>query len=194
MSLTSDSLFDALAFAVEAHGRVGHLRKGTRFPYVIHPIRVAWTLERHGYDDEVITAGLLHDTIEDTDVTAEEIAERFGGRVARLVEAVSEADKTAGWEPRKQATIDKVSTADHDVLAILAADKLDNVRATRDDLAEAGEEATWAKFKTGRDEQAWYYRTLAKGFLAREPENLLFQTLGNEVDAVFGSKSATATV
>lgn len=181
----AEALFPALAFAVEAHGRAGHLRKGTRFPYVIHPIRVAWTLERHGYDDEVITAGLLHDTIEDTDVTAEEIAGRFGERVAGLVVAVSEADKSAPWEERKRATIEKVDSAGEEVLAILAADKLDNVRATRDDLAEAGEEATWAKFKTGRDDQAWYYRALAEGFLAREPENLLFQTLGNEVDAVF---------
>jgi (p)ppGpp synthase/HD superfamily hydrolase len=187
-TLAADTLFDAVAFAVEAHGRVGHLRKGTRFPYVIHPIRVAWTLERHGYDDEVITAGLLHDTIEDTDVTAQEIAERFGKRVADLVEAVSEPDKSAPWEERKSATIDKVASADEAVLAILAADKLDNVRATRDDLAEAGEEATWAKFKTGRAEQAWYYRTLADGFLAREPESLLFQTLENEVEAVFPRK------
>ena len=184
-TLAANRLFDALAFAVEAHGRVGHLRKGTRFPYVIHPIRVARTLERHGYDDEVITAGLLHDTIEDTDVTADEIAEHFGKRVARLVEAVSEADKRAPWENRKRATIEKIASAGEDVLAILAADKLDNVRATRDDLAEAGEAATWAKFKTGRAEQAWYYRTLAEGFLARQPENPLFQTLGNEVGAVF---------
>lgn len=184
--VAGDTLFGALAFAVDAHGRVGHLRKGTRFPYVIHPIRVAWTLERHGYDDEVITAGLLHDTIEDTDVTAEEIAERFGERVARLVEAVSEADKSASWEERKSATIAKVDGAQEDVLAILAADKLDNVRSIRDDLAEAGEEATWAKFKTGREDQRWYYRTLAEGFLAREPENKLFMTLETEVAAVFG--------
>jgi (p)ppGpp synthase/HD superfamily hydrolase len=183
--VVGDTLFEALAFAVEAHGRVGHLRKGTSFPYVIHPIRVAWTLERHGYDNEVITAGLLHDTIEDTDVTAEEIADRFGERVARLVEAVSEADKSASWEDRKSATVAKVGGADSDVLAILAADKLDNVRATRDDLAEIGEEATWAKFKTGREDQAWYYRTLADGFLARDPENELFRTLDTEVRAVF---------
>jgi (p)ppGpp synthase/HD superfamily hydrolase len=183
--VTSVALFDALAFAVEAHGRVGHLRKGTRFPYVIHPIRVAWTLERHGYDDEVITAGLLHDTIEDTDVTAEEIAGRFGERVARLVRAVSEADKTASWEERKSATIEKVAAAEDDVLAILAADKLDNVRATSADLAEGGEEATWAKFKAGRDEQGWYYRTLADSFVARDPENPLFATLHREVASVF---------
>jgi (p)ppGpp synthase/HD superfamily hydrolase len=183
-SVASDTLFDAVAFAVEAHGRVGHLRKGTRFPYVIHPIRVAWTLERHGYDDEVITAGLLHDTIEDTDVTAEEIAERFGDRVAKLVQAVSEEDKKASWEVRKTATIEKVATAGEDVLAILAADKLDNVRSIRDTLAERGE-ATWHIFNTGREDQAWYYRSLSDSFLARDPENDLFKTLAAEVEAVF---------
>jgi HD domain len=67
-----EMLFDALAFAVDAHGRVEHTRKGTRFPYMIHPIRVAWILERHGYDDEIVAAGLLHDTIEDTDVTRDQ--------------------------------------------------------------------------------------------------------------------------
>jgi (p)ppGpp synthase/HD superfamily hydrolase len=181
----AEALFPALAFAVEAHGRVGHLRKGTRFPYVIHPIRVAWTLERHGYDDEVITAGLLHDTIEDTDVTAEELAERFGERVGRLVEAVSEADKGASWRERKSATIDKVASADEDVLAILAADKLDNVRSIRDTLAERGEIETWKLFKTGREEHVWYFRSLAEAFLARDPERRLFRALQNEVDAVF---------
>ena len=183
--LAGDALFDALAFAVEAHGRVGHLRKGTRFPYVIHPIRVAWILERHGYDDELATAGLLHDTLEDTDATTDEIAERFGERVARLVEAVSEPDKAASWAERKGATIEKVATAEPDVLFLLAADKLDNVRSIRDTLAERGENETWQLFKTGRDDQAWYYRSLADAFLARDPDNDLFQTLAAEVEAVF---------
>jgi (p)ppGpp synthase/HD superfamily hydrolase len=177
-------VFEALEFAVEAHGRAGHMRKGTRFPYVIHPLRVAWILERHGHDEPVIAAGLLHDTIEDTDVTKEDLAERFGERVAQLVEAVSEADKSASWRERKGATIEKVATAEPDVLALLAADKLDNVRSIRDTLAERGEQ-TWELFKGGRDDFAWYFRSLAEAFLARDPESALFQTLDREVDAVF---------
>lgn len=184
-SVTGDALFGALAFAVEAHGRVGHLRKGTRFPYVIHPIRVAWILERHGYDDELAMAGLLHDTIEDTVVTAEEIADRFGERVAELVVAVSEENKNAPWGERKSATIAKVAAAGPDVLAVLAADKLDNVRSIRETLAERGEDETWALFKTGRAEQVWYYRSLADAFFARDPDHDLFRTLRNEVDAMF---------
>ena len=178
-------LFDALAFAVEAHGRVRHVRKGTHFPYMIHPTRVAWILERQGYDDELIAAGLLHDTIEDAEVTREQIAERFGDRVARYVEAASEADKSLAWEPRKQATITKIGELDDEVLPLLAADKLDNVRSIRDTLAERGEDETWALFKTGRAEQAWYFRSLADAFLARDPESDLFRTLATEVTSVF---------
>jgi (p)ppGpp synthase/HD superfamily hydrolase len=178
-------LLDALSFAVERHGRVSQARKGTAFPYVLHPLRVAEILRRHGYDDELIAAGMLHDTIEDAEVSVEEISERFGTRVARLVEAVSEADKTLSWRERKGATIEKVPDADEDVLAVLAADKLDNVRSIRDSLAERGEDETWALFKVGKADQAWYYRSLAEAFLAREPTNDLFRTFKAEVDAVF---------
>jgi hypothetical protein len=184
-SVARKMLFDALAFAVDAHGRIEHTRKGTRFPYMIHPIRVGWILERHGYDDELVAAGLLHDTIEDTEVTREQIAERFGDRVAGLVEAVSEADRTLVWGERKGATIAKVAEAEADVLPLLAADKLDNVRSIRDTLAERGEDETWALFKTGRAEQSWYYRSLANAFLSRDGMNTLFRTLETEVGAVF---------
>ena len=184
-NLASPLLLDALSFAVEQHGQVSQARKGTRFPYLIHPIRVAWILERHGYDDEIVAAGLLHDTLEDTNATKPEIAERYGERVARLVEAVSEADKTLAWSDRRGATIAKVAEADADVLPLLAADKLDNVRSIRDTLAERGEGETWALFKVGRDDQAWYYRSLAAAFLARDSGNDLFQTLEREVETVF---------
>lgn len=183
--LASPLLLDALSFAVEKHGSVSQARKGTPFPYVIHPLRVAWTVLQNGYDDEVVAAATLHDAIEDTDTTAEEIAERFGERVARLVEAVSEADKEAPWRTRKGQTVAKIAEADDDVVAILAADKLDNVRSVRETLAQRGENATWKLFKAGRADWEWYYRSLAEAFLARDPTSDLFRTLETEVDAVF---------
>ncbi len=183
--MTGDRLvFEALEFAVQAHGSVDHRRKGTRFPYLIHPIRVGWILERHGYDDELVAAGLLHDTLEDTDATAEEIAERFGERVAGYVEAAT-ADKTLGWRPTREATVAKIATLDAEVLPLLAADKVDNVRSIRDTLVERGEEKTWELFNSDRSDNEWYYRSLADAFLARDPELPLFQTLAREVDAVF---------
>ena len=183
--MTTDRLvFEALEFAVEAHGSVGHLRKGTRFPYLIHPIRVGWILERHGYDDELVAAGLLHDTLEDTRATSEEIAERFGDRVAGYVEAAT-ADKSLGWRPTREATVAKIAKLDLDVLPLLAADKVDNVRSIRDTLAERGEEETWRLFNSDRSDNEWYYQSLSEAFLARDPEVRLFQTLASEVAAVF---------
>jgi (p)ppGpp synthase/HD superfamily hydrolase len=127
---------------------VRQARKGTSFPYVIHPLRVGEILYRHGCDRDVIRAGLLHDTIEDAQVTREELAERFGERVAELVVGASEPDKTAPWREWKEHTIAQVGTAPDDVLEVLAADKLDNVRSIKESLAERGDE-TWKIFNAG---------------------------------------------
>lgn len=183
--MSSDRLiFEALEFAVHAHGSVDHRRKGTRFPYMVHPVRVGWILERHGYEDELVAAGLLHDTLEDTEATTAEIAERFGERVAGYVEAAT-ADKTLGWRETREATVAKLKKLDAVVLPLLAADKVDKVRSIRDTLVERGEKDTWVLFNSDRRDNEWYYRSLSEAFLARDPEVPLFQTLAAEVDAVF---------
>ncbi len=96
----------ALAFAAQAHGAVKQERKGTDFPYIAHPIRVAEILDRFEYNEDVIMAGFLHDTIEDANVTADEISEAFTPRVATLVTSVSEPDRSLPWATRKQRTIE----------------------------------------------------------------------------------------
>jgi (p)ppGpp synthase/HD superfamily hydrolase len=182
-----EGLYEALSFAVEAHGRVRQARKGTSFPYVIHPLRVGEILYRHGCDEDIIRAGLLHDTIEDAQVTREELAGRFGERVAELVVGASEPDKSAPWRDRKEHTIAFVRAAPADILEVLAADKLDNIRSIKESLAERGDE-TWAIFNAGEADQRWYYRELARAFLERDPDDELFRTLGVEVETVFPSR------
>jgi (p)ppGpp synthase/HD superfamily hydrolase len=179
-----EGLYEALAFAVDAHGRVRQARKGTSFPYVIHPLRVGEILYRHGCDEDVIRAGLLHDTIEDAQVSRDELADRFGERVAELVVGASEPDRTAPWRQRKEHTISHARTAPDDVAEVLAADKLDNVRSIKESLAERGDE-TWQVFNAGEDQQRWYYTELAKAFLERDPDDELFKTLAVEVESVF---------
>jgi hypothetical protein len=182
----SPLLNEALAFAVEAHGAVLQERKGTRFPYVVHPIRVAEILHLFGYDDEVAVAGLLHDTIEDAGIEREQIAKRFGARVARMVEGASEPDKNAPWRERKEHTLAYLRAgADTDTLAVAATDTLDNVRSIRATIERRGEDATWSDLKTGRDDQHWYHRGLAAALLHREPNSMLFRTLDAEVRTVF---------
>lgn len=181
----SPLLVEALAFAVEAHGAVLQERKGTTFPYVVHPVRVAEILHLFGYGDELVVAGLLHDTIEDGGIARERIAEHFGERVARLVEGASEPDKSAPWRHRKEHTLAYLAgEADDDTAVVVAADKLDNVRAIRETLSRRGED-TWASFRAGREEQHWYYRGLAAALLSRDPDSLLFRTLDADVRSVF---------
>ena len=74
---------EAAEFAREAHR--GMFRKGTEIPYIVHPIETAVIVASFTDDEEVIAAALLHDVVEDTDVTGEELEHRFGPRVAGLV-------------------------------------------------------------------------------------------------------------
>jgi Domain of unknown function (DUF6946)/HD domain len=177
---------EALAFAVERHGAARQPRKGTGFPYVVHPIRVAEILDRFGYDEDVVVAGMLHDVVEDADVTHAELDLVFGTRVSALVEKASEPERSLSWRKRKEHTIARISTErDTDALAVVGADKLDNVRSLAETLRSRGEKKTWAIFNADQRNQHWYYRTLAETLLGHDPRNLLFRTLDAEVHASF---------
>ena len=94
-----------IIFATEAHGK--QLRKGTQLPYIIHPLEVAQILSYIHAPQEVIVAGILHDTLEDTLVTYQELVDHFGKNIASLVFECS--NKCDGpWRTRKQYTITKL--------------------------------------------------------------------------------------
>jgi hypothetical protein len=183
----SNSRFEAaLDFAARAHRAVSQERKGTDFPYVAHPVRVAEILDRFECADDVVVAGFLHDTVEDANVKAHEIGATFGPRVAFLVTAVSEPDKSLPWKPRKEHTIEQLAQQeDPDVLALIAADKLDNVRSITDTLRHIGAEKGWALFNASQSDQHWYYRSIAEILLRHSPENRLFRTLDFETQTLF---------
>jgi (p)ppGpp synthase/HD superfamily hydrolase len=96
----------AKKFAIEAHK--GQFRKADREkPMIIHPIEVANILESYGFDDNVVAAGFLHDVIEDTKYTNNDIEEKFGTDIESLVVGASEPDKSLSWEDRKKHTIEE---------------------------------------------------------------------------------------
>jgi hypothetical protein len=98
--------------------------------------------------------------------------------VATVVEKASEPDKSLEWRERKQHTIDRAAAEDDlDALAVIAADKLDNVRSLQETLRALGEAEAWKIFNAPRKCQHWYYRELALVLLERQPTNLLFRTL-----------------
>jgi (p)ppGpp synthase/HD superfamily hydrolase len=179
-------IFTALRFADDAHS--GQFRKGSRVPYLIHPLSVARILLDHGCSDELAVAALLHDTVEDTEVTVEEIRAIFGDGVARLVDFATEPDKLWTWEKRKEHTLALLDSGEPQALLLSIADKLDNIRSIRHDLERCGEKA-WERFKRPRAKQRWYYESLRRVFDARlldSPGADLAAQFHAEVEAVFG--------
>jgi (p)ppGpp synthase/HD superfamily hydrolase len=127
----------ALDFMYRAHA--DQKRKADNTPYEEHPVEVAHTLFEAGFGEEVVAAGLLHDVVEDTDVTLEEIAERFGGDVATLVDALTHDPDIKSYNERKASHRRKVEAAGMPAAAIYAADKLANIRALRAAYRAQGE-------------------------------------------------------
>lgn len=116
----------ALEFAERRHA--AQRRKADGVPFIEHPREVAALLYHSGAPDHVIAAGVLHDVIEKTDSDAAELRERFGGRVARLVLAVSEDESIAGYKKRKAALRDQARAAGEEALMVFAADKVSKTR------------------------------------------------------------------
>lgn len=151
---------EAVEFAKRAHE--GMVRKGTAVPYIVHPLETAVIVALITDDEEMIAAALLHDVVEDTPVTGEEVREQFGDRVASLVLAESE-DKSKSWWERKQDKITHLNTASKDVKILALADKLSNLRSTSRDYLLLGEEI-WNRFNEKKKaSHAWYYWGMAKG-------------------------------
>jgi (p)ppGpp synthase/HD superfamily hydrolase len=125
MKFLNEQLDKAISFAVEKHKN--QFRKtDPSVPYVYHPVSVGFILLKAGFDDEVVTAGILHDVVEDAGVTVDELRSIFGEKVASLVEGVSE-DKRDSWEKRKEDYLNKIISSSPEVKAISAADKLHNI-------------------------------------------------------------------
>ena len=138
-SFVSDSLNLSLAFSAARRAHADHTRGGHGRPYFEHPIQVATLPRDAGYDEEVCAAGLLHDTVEDSSFTVDDIAESFGQRVGGLVEALTEDPSIDGWEERKAALRESVARSGPDGAAIYTADKIANLNDWRQVYSEVGE-------------------------------------------------------
>jgi (p)ppGpp synthase/HD superfamily hydrolase len=159
-----DVVVRAFAFAVDRHG--DQTRKGTTIPYVSHVLAVAALVLEDGGSWEDAAAALLHDTLEDTATTPDELRDAFGPYVARIVEGCSDrlsrADTTP-WRERKVAYLTRLPDESEEVLRVSVADKLHNSRSIVDDLRTGGV-ATLDRFNGGREGTLWYYETLADLF------------------------------
>ncbi len=150
---TVETLNQAIIFATQRHA--GQVRKGTDIPYIVHPLETMLILSNMQADLNLQIAGLLHDTVEDTDTTIEEIAALFGDDVAALVNHHSE-DKSKSWAERKTTAIQALKTADERIKMLVLADKLSNLRSIARDYA-ALSDGVWERFNAPKEKQAWYY-------------------------------------
>ena len=180
------SLLDrAIIFAVKAHA--GTERRGKGFPYIVHPMEAVEIVATITPNQELLAAAALHDTVEDTDITIEQIRAEFGERIASLVtsetdvvfEGRSESDS---WHDRKQAAIDRLAKVSREAKIVALGDKLSNMRAIARDYAVQGD-ALWNLFHVNDPkEHEWHYRGLADAlrelqdtFAFREFEMLINQ-------------------
>lgn len=164
MDTPNTSLVDeAIIFAAKAHS--GQLRKGQKIPYIVHPMEALAITSTMTDDYELLAASVLHDVVEDTPATIEDIRQSFGDNVARLVQAETakrseKTSRTDSWKETKQYTLDHLKAASHDVKIVAMADKLANMRAIARDYAQLGD-ALWQRFKvTDMRLHAWYYHGL----------------------------------
>ena len=157
---------EAIVFAVKAHD--GMRRKKSDTPYILHPMEAAVIVGSMTDDQNLIAAAALHDVVEDAGITIEEIEARFGKRVRELVASETEDKRAdlppaATWRIRKEESLAVLKNTDDDaVLMVWLGDKLANMRAIYRDFKVEGE-AMWQRFnQKDVNEQAWYYRSIAK--------------------------------
>lgn len=189
MKKLDTSLFDrAAVFAVKAHS--GTERRGKGTPYALHVMEAAAIAETMTDDQEIIAAALLHDVIEDTDYTYEDLKAEFGKRIADLVlsesdEVVSGKSESESWKERKIAGIKRLESLPRDAKIVAMGDKLSNMRAIARDYAEIGDEL-WKRFHVSeKSEHAWRYRALADAFTGLEG-TAAYKEFRLLVDEVFG--------
>ena len=190
--MDTDLLDRAIVFAVQAHHNTE--RRGKGFPYIVHPMEAVEIVATITPDQELLAAAALHDTIEDTDVTVNQLREAFGNRVAELVH--SESDQLDGevftggnneeetWHARKQAAIDRLAAASHDAKIVAMGDKLSNMRAIWRDYQQKGD-ALWQIFHVkDKASHEWHYRGLAAS-LSELNDTFAYQEFVRLIDEVF---------
>jgi myo-inositol-1(or 4)-monophosphatase len=175
----------AIVFALRAHA--GTERRGKGFPYIVHPLEAVTIVATMTSDQELLAAAALHDTVEDTDVTIDQIRAEFGDRIASLVAAdsdmpVQDMNAEDSWYVRKQAAIDRIAASSHDAKIVAMGDKLSNMRAIARNYVMQGD-ALWNLFRVkNRKDHEWHYRGLAEAlrelqdtFAYKEFEQLINQ-------------------
>lgn len=170
-----EALSRSIVLAERAHR--GQVRKGSRDPYIHHPLAVAMLVLSHGYGLPCATVGVLHDVLEDTPVRREEIEREFGEEIATAVADLTEDAGIHPWEERKLAYVRHLASASDLALPVCAADKIHNLSSALWD--GAGPE----RFRHPLAKIAAYHRAVERALDARGFSGPLMIELGRAVRA-----------
>ena len=169
-------------FAIKAHK--GQVRKSEiEKPMIIHPINVGLILENYGFDDNLVAAGYLHDVVEDTKYTLDDIKDNFNDDITSLVKGVTEPDKTLSWEERKTYAINEISKLDFRNKVLKVADKINNLEDINR-LMNLNKDFDFSLFNRGYDKQKWYYNSLSNKLCENE-DHPIFERFKKLVDITF---------
>lgn len=183
----TDMLHEAILYATWAHK--GQVRKGTDLDYICHPLEVLQILTTMRADTGLLIAGVLHDVVEDTKITLQDIALRFGSNVAAIVEGHTE-DKTMEWMARKKTLVDKLEQGGRELKMLVLADKISNLRSIVSDMRRIGEKV-WDKFGVTKEYQCWYYTAIKNALEEmREDEDTskAYQEMTKLYERIFGEE------
>lgn len=191
-----DLLEKSIAFALHAHE--GQVRKKSGTPFILHPMEAVTIASTLTDDREVLAAVMLHDTVEDTDVTLDDIRREFGERVALLVRGETENEypeltREESWKIRKEESLQRLrANADDSVKIMWISDKLSNARSLLRIHEERGDEM-WNLFhQKDKSVQEWYYRSVADALkeLSETPAYREYVVL---INLIFGGQYEVTT-
>ncbi len=173
----------SIYFATKAHA--GQKRKSEPdLDMIFHPFTVGMILQRAGANTNCVIAGILHDVVEDTKYTLEDIKNEFGPEIAKIIDEVSE-DKSLKWKERKIEAINKIKTASMEGKLVECADKISNLETLYALYKEEGEKV-WESFNKPKEVQKWYYTSMYDAVLMNATEeNKLFERYKKILNKLF---------
>lgn len=188
--ISSSVVDEAVKFAVEAHHN--QKRNGHDIPYIVHPLEAMAIVATMSEDEELLAAAVMHDVIEDTIYTYEDIEKRFNKRIADIVQAESDitvfdSDALTNWLARKKVAIEKLKNAPIEVQIVALGDKLSNMRAMYRDYQVVKDEL-WNRFHVKDFEMhKWRYNELVKAF-DKVTDFIAYKEFAYLVNEVFNKK------
>lgn len=170
----------------------GQVRNGSGgMPYIEHPMRVAALLDEQGYGEETLAAALLHDVVEDSETTLDELRELFGEEVAGMVGALTDDESIDSYKARKAEHRERLAAAGTDAMAIYAADKLTNSTTLRVAYEDEGDPVR-DEFKVPLEEKAEIWEADLELLREKAPELPFLDRLEEELSLFRASLEAPA--